>query len=211
MKERPILFNGAMVRALLDGTKTMTRRVIKPQPRVGAAAVECLTCHRFKGPRGRSVPSEAANGYCDWDCDGYSQDPQSDHLHPGESLGDFGYPSDWMGQCHYGVPGDRLRLCLNVLGLPPIYFGDGEVSKVRVERVQEISEEDARAEGCIPDLCEHPGTVIPGACEHCMNTGDAWPAVQQFESLWDSINGKRPGCSWSDNPWCWVVSFRRLP
>jgi hypothetical protein len=70
-----------------------------------------------------------------------------------------------------------------------------EVTDVRVERVQDISEEDARAEGCEgftdPNL---PGSAI-GSCE------------DEFKDLWNSINEKR-GFGWDVNPWVWVVEFR---
>lgn len=48
------------------------------------AMPECATCGRRKSPVGRSVPMEAANGYCDWECPGYAQEPRAGHLWPGE-------------------------------------------------------------------------------------------------------------------------------
>ena len=67
-----------------------------------------------------------------------------------------------------------------------------DVVSVRVERLQAISEADAEAEGVSADL------------ESRTLARDA------FRELWDSINGKRPGCSWDDDPWVWVVEFRRI-
>lgn len=68
-----------------------------------------------------------------------------------------------------------------------------EITEVRVQRLQEISEEDARAEGVqMPD-----GTPTPP---------DWWSYRQEFSHLWESING--PG-SWDANPWLWCISFRR--
>ena len=65
-----------------------------------------------------------------------------------------------------------------------------EVTEVRVQRVQEISPEDERAEGInYPEV----GTPQLG-----------------YRLLWDSINGKRPGCAWADNPWVWALTFRRV-
>jgi hypothetical protein len=65
-----------------------------------------------------------------------------------------------------------------------------EVTEVRVQRVQEISEEDAEAEG---RTMRDYGTGGPG----------------YFPHTWDAINGKRPGCSWKENPWVWCLTFRR--
>jgi hypothetical protein len=69
-----------------------------------------------------------------------------------------------------------------------------EITNVRVERVQEISESDSIAEGC------HVG----------VGAGNWRNARHRFEDLWDSINGSKPGCSWSSNPWTWCISFKRI-
>jgi len=71
-----------------------------------------------------------------------------------------------------------------------------EVVSVRVERVQEISFQDCMAEGC-PKKYAILGTPS-------QPTPHAW-----FEDLWDSINGKKPGRSWADNPYVWAVEFKR--
>ena len=70
-----------------------------------------------------------------------------------------------------------------------------EITDVRVQRLQVISEGDAIAEGWEPSADGNPGNG--GPCD--------W-----FRALWDSINGKRPGCAWGDNPWVWAVSFRPI-
>lgn len=188
MTERPILFSGPMVRAILAGRKTQTRRLVKPQPEQGI-----WKCGRSCLALGNAPPPP----------DGYER---------------------W---CPYGLPGDRLwvRECWRELGsgqgadgkiptypVPVGYAADRgysgpwrpsihmprwasrltlEVVGVRVERLHDISEADAQAEGCAPMLTH----ADPSARE-------------QFESLWDSINGKR--ATWASNPWVWVVTFRRL-
>lgn len=65
------------------------------------------------------------------------------------------------------------------------------VTEIRVQRVQDITEEDAQAEG-----------VVRGA-------EDLRPLAWHFANLWDSINGERPGCSWAANPWTWAISYHR--
>ncbi len=108
MTEHPILFSGRLVRAILDGRKTQTRRVMRRQPEIGPLLVECKTCGRHKHLRGRSMAPETAQNLCDWECSGYSDEPYSSDLHPGESRGDFGFPTGWEGICPYGSLGDQL-------------------------------------------------------------------------------------------------------
>ena len=96
--------------------------------------------------------------------------------------------------CPYGQPGDRLLVVDSHVNL--------EITDVRVERVQEISEDDAWAEGIeLPEIdWERDGHGYchpPGAC------------VEEFAELWDSINAKR-GFGWDDDPWVWVVTFKRI-
>ena len=74
------------------------------------------------------------------------------------------------------------------------------VTDVRVERVQEISGEDVLAEGVQMRHIEK--------WEEWLHRDDA--AVVAFGELWDSINGKRPGCAWGDDPWVWAVTFERI-
>lgn len=77
-----------------------------------------------------------------------------------------------------------------------------EVTEVRVERLDEITEEDAAAEGTTP-ACR-PG-CDEGGCDVC-----AYSHVEHFREAWERINGGRPGASWDERPWVWVVSFRRV-
>jgi protein gp37 len=103
---------------------------------------------------------------------------------------------------HEGVPFEYIAAVFGVMAACPQHTFQVltkrparitlEITDVRIERVQDISAEDARSEG-IPALS--PAPTAEGA----------------YAILWDSINGKRPGCSWAANPWVWCVSFRRLP
>ena len=77
-----------------------------------------------------------------------------------------------------------------------------EIVGVRVERVQDISDVDAMAEGVKSNIClaslEEP--------DYREEIGYRYA----FSVLWDSINGKKEGCSWADNPWVWIVEFKRV-
>ena len=211
MKERPILFSAAMVRAILAGKKTQTRRIVKPQPsnvctdywRVVASTRRSMIDTWI--PRG-GVPNE---------------------------FGEFPKRGKHV-RCPYGVPGDRLwvRECWGLFDTQPsdgpdrahVFYRatDGnrrelryqlwrssihmprwasritlEVVAVRVERLQDISNNDAIAEGCNGERWLDPdGSEGRGV--------EPW---EQFRELWESINGTE---SWSANPWVWVVEFKRL-
>jgi hypothetical protein len=192
--ERPILFSGEMVRAILDGRKTQTRRVVDFK-RI-AKQTGCT--------KGRLA---------------YSPTFESWGVFDGNGAADL-----CLVDCPYGAPGDTLwvRETCMITGTAVSYRADGEmlphfreqgckwrpsihmprwaarilleVTAVRVERLQEISEADAIAEGC-------------KATHH----GDGSSATDAYQYLWDSINGKREGCSWDANPWVWVIEFRQMP
>ena len=194
MKERPILFSAPMVKAILDGRKTVTRRVVKPQPPANAHQVETWHHPDTKKPR-----------FFTWTTAGEISDQW-------EPL-----------PCPYGQPGEKLlvRESIDALcGCDAEYVADGarlvdahpegwdiwregrdlphrtipsihmprwasritlEVTGVRVERLGDVSESDARAEGV--------------------------QSVAEFKELWASINGPS---SWDANPWVWVVEFKRV-
>ena len=75
------------------------------------------------------------------------------------------------------------------------------VKNVRLERLQDISSDDACNEGveCCKDCMEHGGCNLPGVCAY---------SKQEFKELWNSINAKR-GYGWDTNPWVWVIEFER--
>jgi len=231
MKERPILFSAPMVRAILDGTKTQTRRVVTVPWRKSTRALPYEPWFVEEDGKLLADCSEAADSH---------------------GNGDYREFSSCM-PCPYGVPGDRLwvretwnlgRPLRNAEGIiddeqiwsAPIpkqdprgkrlfddwclgYAADGcegkmrpsiymprwasritlEVTDVRVQRLQDITEEDARAEGVAPAAFCKAGR--PNEHEH----------VESFEWLWNSINGKRAGCAWDANPWVWAITFRRWP
>lgn len=235
MKERPILFSGPLVRALLAGTKTQTRRLVKIPDIVRAEDCE----------RASDYTTIAAS------------EP--------ENVAEFGAWRAWMTEypdegsvelrCPYGTAGDRLwvRETWHPCDGGTIYAADYrdkqeagverwvsplfmprhesritlEITEVRVQRLQEISEEDAKAEGVQPPtysetwLCVRKGGggayevfAEPDAAERAelahvehQPARPMWGARPEFELLWNKINGDR--ASWASNPWVWVLNFRR--
>jgi hypothetical protein len=226
MKERPIIFSAPMVRAILAGTKTQTRRVVKPQPP-------------------EILPAYAPKVY--WP----ARDRHMTHGDPdGAAYLQFERPGDYDGahvmrggfgfRCPYGQLGDRLwvreawKAHTTFDHLPPReipqshvwYMADEgykaesryrqgmfmprwvsritlEVTAIRVERLQDISEADAQAEGVTPKW--EPG--CSGRLMEALGGFSFRPAGSAYAELWEQING--PG-SWDANPWVWVVEFRRV-
>ncbi len=202
-KTRPILFSGPMVRAILDGRKTQTRRVVKPQP-------------EYVGPAG----GQADPGSWGWETsDGYWVLLDQSLPHSGYERRlrcPFGQPGDrlWVRECFaFGTQdkqvfyrADRLPGHANTLRWrPSIHMPRWasrvmlEVTGVRVERVQSINPADALAEWCSAE--QHSG----GLGDPC----DELRLLQSFQYLWDSINAKR-GFGWEQNPWVWVVEFKKV-
>lgn len=233
MKERPILFNAPMVRAILEGRKTQTRRVINPQPFIDKMGNFCWNGCNFgqdsRGPHIQSIASPIPSSktkrvHCPfgkpgdrlwvretWNwfdpdeisedrrgsrapftgCQGsrkilwvaaYAADGHLEHAHLGRAL--------WRPSIH--MPRWASRILLEITG-------------VRVERLSDISEEDAAAEGIYND-----GDVIPfngpWFVEHHDTQGYS-KASDCYCALWEKINGAG---SWMTNPWVWVVQFKQL-
>lgn len=194
MKERPILFSAPMVRAILDGRKTQTRRVVKHHSTCvpGHQAWEMTRCQygqlgdrlwvRENGwERPERTPKMMREGADTWpkfayDAEGWSEQDHADF----KAWGFKRRPSIHM-------PKWASRITLEVVG-------------VRVERLQDISEEDAKAEGVI----EGTGDFI--GCFSCGSALSGTTARECYSRLWEIING--PG-SWDANPWVWVIEFRR--
>lgn len=206
MKERPILFSAPMVRAILSGAKTQTRRVVKPQPFTAPLKEgECyVTAHEWRSNilRYGKLPYGQPGDRL-WVRETWGSPLRS--CKPSEiPVGDpilyrADYPAD-------GRSGSKLWPSIFMLRwMSRITL---EIVSVRVERLQNISEADAKAEGLLPcSNDDYSGWGLPnGEMTLCPR--------HAFESLWDSINGKqrpgRPDISWSANPWVWVVEFRRL-
>lgn len=206
MKERPILFNGEMIRAILAGTKTQTRRIAKP-------------------------PTGAVNPEWFWEIN-------PAHRENAGLLCPYGVPGDrlWVREtwkalgdiepcaCKCPAPEvlyaatDAKKWMETGLGnwKPSIFMPRWasrltlEVTAVRVERVQQITDADAIAEGVGAGFQMNAGYPDYGAVNAdgvCTITMDT--AAASFGTLWDSINAKR-GFGWDVNPWVWVVEFKRV-
>ncbi|WP_213761937.1 hypothetical protein [Caballeronia sp. dw_19] len=184
MKEGPILFSGAMVRALLDGSKTQTRRVIKTAGIVDARAL---------GPKAACCPySEGQNLWVreTWYCDDYRVQ-RGPYLKPDDL--DVEEARE-HGTLVYAADGLRPYEAKQPVWRPSIHMPRWvsrillEVTGVRVERLQDISEDDAWAEGCPEDA--------------------TWP-LDWYRSLWDRLNAAR-GYGWDTDPSVWVIEFKRL-
>jgi hypothetical protein len=195
MKERPIIFSTDMVKAILAGTKTMTRRVIKkpmalppddkliPELRKTAQEIMATWCPYGQvgdrlwvretwatyGSYDRYKPSQLQNIFLE-----FKQSEPNIFYKSSEE-----YPHRFRWRSSRFMPRWASRILL-------------EITDIRVERLQEITEADAIAEGIVG---------VPTAFGLLYK-----PA---FSRLWDSLNAKR-GYGWEVNPWVWAVSFKRL-
>ena len=205
MKERPILFSGPMVRAILEGRKTQTRRPVKPQP---PAYIDEL----YGGELRQQAPYQL-------------------ECHESGCVLGYGFEDDngQLYQCPFGVPCDRLWVRETFMAhadeiayaatdqhlvgcdrwRPSIHMPrlasriTLEVVGVRVERVQDISDADAQAEGVEPG-CLSCGTNCTGVggCSDCRTC-----YRDSFAYAWQQIYGAE---SWHANQWVWVVEFKRI-
>lgn len=201
MKERPILFNDEMVRVILEGRKTQTRRAIKPQPYLDANNNACWNGHNF-GQSADGVPhiqqlssqlpsTKTKRVYCPFgqvgdrlwvrECFGLLGDKEKHVLHYRATHWRDGKNMGWTPSIHMPRWASRITL---------------EITNVRVERLQDISEADAEAEGWL----KRPEVSNDQQVHH--DAGHDW-----FSDLWVSINGLE---SWAANPWVWVIEFKAV-
>jgi hypothetical protein len=230
-KSRPIIFSSEMVRAILDGRKTQTRRIVNPQPPVSGRIVV--------GPYSPVIEDKYGN------------------IEAGPSVfGAYDMDNEWGMKCPYGAPGDRLWVretwqhvyrrhdgqCFNSMPdaacthsyeyLATVKDGQHpprwrspirmpreasritlEITAVRVERLQEITIEDVVKEGLPRGIYSHAKKAFH-ACDDGMDCqlpdGRVFYFEAAFRELWDSINCKKSSdACWECNPWVWVLEFRR--
>jgi hypothetical protein len=228
MTDRPILFSGPMVRALLDGRKTQTRRVLKPQPSakvVGfqrvfsdppyfeAVGADGKPCYGFPASFHSLSPFPTIrHGIGDrlWVREAWRTTPSLDAISPSSIIGrsqEAGYRRGW---CPIHFEADGARLAWSNSDWPGIGDEPGRyrqamhmprplsrltltVTDVRVQRLQDISEADARAEG------------VEAVSMQDVPRQAAMSLRSDFAALWDSLNAKR--APWSENPWIVAVTF----
>lgn len=213
---KPIIFSTPMVQAILDGRKTMTRRVIKPQTVTrntpGGMMVESLDDFMHRNKKDFELMAACAAPYqpgdilwvretwlredCTPDCAGREDENECPFNRVGNAC--YGYKAQyltggdifikWRPSIH--MPKEAARIFLRV-------------TYVRVEQVQDITEADADAEGAAfyspkfkTDVATIPWRMTTSRTKFC--------------ALWDSIYAKR-GYGWDSNPWVWVIEFERTP
>lgn len=234
MAIKPILFNTEMVRAILDGRKTCTRRVIKPQWE------ECPTCKYVHNEY--IYDKMAENVYCAR-C-GYPMEPErrspyqpGDILYVRETWGISNMDDESkMAYIVYRASEDQENEGCREVHLPDEKFekmyesmAESEpewhpsihmpkeaariwlkVTDVRVERLQSITVEGAIREGAEGEKCHHTNAGAFG-CTDCMNTGWIEPPQVEFMQIWDSTIKKSDldRYGWDANPYVWVIEFER--
>lgn len=191
VKCRPMIFSGPMVRAILEGRKTQTRRLMKPQPPawIEDLGYTAFTPGGYISGRGtyRGEPAEKffrgpkwAKGERLWVREAFA-----------ESSGRHIFKADFNLEDGFGseVIDTTTGECVPLVWKPSIHMPriasriTLEITDVRVERLREISEADKLAEGATPSML--------------------------FGTVWRMLHTK-PGTRWEDSPWVWVISFRRL-
>lgn len=215
---KPILFSAPMVAAILDGRKTVTRRVIEPQP------IDCKNgwyeyingkskvTWNAKAAR-ESIGTAPIENHCRYQV--------GDLLWVRESYKFGQAPNDEPdqgvalyvdGRCKFHPDLDQTRRywCRQWKPRPSIHMWQWasritlKVTGVGAERVQDITEDDAVAEGLVPWESE----MVPGIVHYGISIADVWETDPRltFGRLWDAINTKR-GYPWASNAWVWVVRF----
>ncbi len=208
MKERPILFSAPMVRALLDGRKTQTRRIVKPQPEVNEDWLrknglweECRTETSY-------LDGAYQAGFIDARCP-YGE--IGDRLWVKESIERDGADNEFSSFVADGAPTKADAWPWKRPKLPSLFMPWGlrritlEIIDVHVQRLQDISEEDARVEGVERVRIWEDGDRR--AHDECGYQPPLSSHVGSFAVLWDSINGAG---AWAANPWVWALTFKRV-
>lgn len=198
MTDRPILFSGPMVRAILEGRKTQTRRLTNWERAVEERALTVMA-ERFAAGEANARCPYGVPGDRLWVRETWMTDYESDRLLKKPQFVRYRATDDRASTDGMGwrpsifMPRWACRLVL-------------EVTAVRVERLQEIGETDAKAEGVeFQDDAKEIGRGWYSHDRSCLFD----TAAIAYRDLWDSLNAKR--APWASNPWVWVIEFRRAP
>jgi len=227
MKEHPIIFNSEMVRAILDGRKTQTRRIIKPQPNISVIDSKTLLWPHKKVAILRwgeieYMKKEMAKvasyqvGDMLWVRETWDFRPIT-----ADRIGIIGYKADGATKAIHVPQGynptihRKWRSPYHMPRWAARFFL--EITNIRVERVQDITYEDAINEGieaeefpcfCATTDCAKIDNEL--VCDkYILPKHKGETAQAGFGILWDSFNAKR-GYGWDKNPWVWVIEFKRL-
>ena len=202
MKERPMLFSTPMVRAILNGSKTQTRRVVKPEPAASVTAIYRPFAHEPNNWQGYADNV----GFIRW----YGRCPYGqpgDRLWVRETHMDLGacvlYRADSNAEPERAAVAPRQRWAPSIHMPRHLSRITLEITAVRVERLQDISEADARAEGA---MFHDGGQIGHSGWRHDYSDVHA-DARSSFARIWNNINGAG---SWDKDPWVWVIDFRRV-
>ena len=210
MKERPILFSGPMVRAIREGRKTQTRRVVKPQP---------SPCGLRK-LRDADIQATGLDPSLWYGADPFTEAIKCPYGQPGDRLWvretwrlldsskECACYDDCQCSQYHGKPIYRANSDSDDKWQPSIFMPRWasritlEIVSVRVERINEITEQDAISDGI---ECRGGKWGVDG-----VGVGLGWMSPHgAFRELWDSINSSR-GYGWDSNPWVWVITFKRV-
>lgn len=226
VKERPILFSAPMVRAILDGSKSQTRRTVKNLGVFVDSEMTMRPPEPYHAKPGRFIFDDGTTCLCPYGtvgqqlwvreafyidhCD-YLAGPLGSNRPADVDDDCLFYPADARGTgawCCQVIP----ECCCAGVGKPRVRSARFmprwasritlEITKVRVERLNEISEANVWAEGAISHIVPHTWRKVyrEPAERHRQ-------AIFIFKKLWESINGDG---SWDANPWVWAISFRRV-
>lgn len=221
MSIKPILFNTDMVRAILDGRKSCTRRVIKPQPKA-------RLCYTYAGSHKDCIgkwtyPSRGVREFWGeeyklpenikdeelskrWNPPYHTDDilyvretwkkaPNGYYYYEDWQRNDIADVTKWKPSIH--MPKEAARIWL-------------KVTSVRVDRLRDITDDGALKEGAQGVRCYHAAIGAYG-CTDCMNTGWLEPPTLEFMGIWDStiMKTELDRYGWDANPWVWVIEFER--
>lgn len=206
MKERGMIFNGEMVRAILDGRKTQTRRIMKPQPEPCPRGGHWWPSNVFKTML--HVEEEMQNSKGGWGGlvgDACPFGDVGDRIWVRETWNKYGGLLTYRAD-HDWIDDMRMETVCTAKWVPSIHMPRWasrillEITDVRVERLNAISQEDAQAEGM--ELTGwRPTYSDPDS------GGEVMTPYDNFAELWSSIYGDE---SWKANPWVWVIEFKRV-